>query len=228
MIHLRPLTDNKIKVLIGTTLSIFSLLLFVKVLSEVLESDFTLIDTTIWNFFYSIRSLQLNSIMLRISFLGGEFIIAGAIIVAGFLLIQKRLEEALFLVTTFFGATLLDVILKISIHRSRPTIAPLLVMHDYSFPSGHAMSSFVFYMALAYLAYNSGIHKSTKVLIAVCASFLIALIGISRIYLGVHFASDVLAGYIAGFWWFSTILTAKKTIASIHKVLPRAKQHATI
>ena len=94
-----------------------------------------------------------------------------------------------------------DFILKKVINRTRPGIEHLVKVDTASYPSGHAMISMAFYGFLIYLIYNFKISMPLKVfLIAFCA-FLILNIGISRIYLGVHFPSDIAGGYIAGFIW---------------------------
>lgn len=94
-----------------------------------------------------------------------------------------------------------DLILKKIINRTRPDIEHLVKVDTASYPSGHAMISMAFYGFLIYLIYNFKISRPLKVfLIAFCA-FLILNIGFSRIYLGVHFPSDVAGGWIAGFFW---------------------------
>lgn len=94
-----------------------------------------------------------------------------------------------------------DLILKKIINRTRPDIEHLVKIDTASYPSGHAMISMAFYGFLIYLIYKFKINKTLKIfLIAFCA-FLILNIGISRIYLGVHFPSDIAGGWIAGFIW---------------------------
>jgi undecaprenyl-diphosphatase len=111
------------------------------------------------------------------------------------------------------GAELLDVILKLIFARPRPTLPdPLLVLTSYSFPSGHAMGSMAFYGLLAYLAIRHLSTWRTRVGVAIGIVFLILLIGFSRMYLGVHYLSDVLAGYAAGFAWLVITITGVETI----------------
>jgi membrane-associated phospholipid phosphatase len=106
----------------------------------------------------------------------------------------------------FTGASLIDRWLKLTIHRPRPTYAAAL-MHNptWSFPSGHAMGSLVGYGMLAYvlmLAMRG--RPAAQRAIAAGAAVLIIAIGVSRLYLGVHYFSDVVGGYAAGLLWLST------------------------
>jgi membrane-associated phospholipid phosphatase len=111
------------------------------------------------------------------------------------------------------GAELLDVILKLIFARPRPSLPdPLLALTSYSFPSGHAMGSMAFYGLLAYLAIQRLSTWRWRVAVVIAMVFLILLIGFSRMYLGVHYLSDVLAGYAAGFAWLVITITGVETI----------------
>jgi membrane-associated phospholipid phosphatase len=109
----------------------------------------------------------------------------------------------------FAGASVLDYWLKLAIHRPRPTYATALMRHaSWSFPSGHAMGSLVGYGMLAYVILLLG-HGSrrTQLLVGGAAALVIAAIGISRLYLGVHYISDVVGGYAAGLVWLSACVS---------------------
>lgn len=90
---------------------------------------------------------------------------------------------------------LLNQILKNIVQRPRPTEFRMIDESGYSFPSGHSMASAAFYGFLIYLVYKKVKNKKLKITIITLLSLLIILIGISRIYLGVHYTSDVLAGF---------------------------------
>ena len=117
------------------------------------------------------------------------------------------------------GSALLNWLLKGLFQRPRPHFAhPLVVESSYSFPSGHAMESFVAYGMLAYLAVLALRTWEARVAVVCGAALLVVLIGFSRMYLGVHYFSDVIAGYAAGGVWLSALITGAETIRRSKKV----------
>jgi membrane protein DedA with SNARE-associated domain/membrane-associated phospholipid phosphatase len=111
------------------------------------------------------------------------------------------------------GSAVLNRLLKGLFERPRPYFEhPLLVETSYSFPSGHAMESFVVYGMLAYFAVLALRSWESRVAVVFGAALLVVLIGFSRMYLGVHYFSDVLAGYAAGGVWLSALITGAETI----------------
>ena len=109
-------------------------------------------------------------------------------------------------------SALINYALKSVIQRPRPSFYPLLLESDYSFPSGHSMDSFVFYATLAYLVFHFTGNKEFAVVCSAFSIVLIIAIGISRIYLGVHYPTDVLAGYLGGLGWFTSVILIQKTL----------------
>lgn len=201
-----------IEIFLGIFLSIGSFFLFLKFKGEVFEKEFTFFDKSIFDFLYKIRNPFLTKIMFTFSFLGNELIVFFVFILTLFFLFKKHKRESFVLFCTVLIGAILDLIFKSIIQRPRPQIASLIVEKSYSFPSGHAMDSFIFYIILAYFIYQFTRRKKLSFLILILFGTLVFLIGISRVYLGVHYASDVLAGYIAGFWWFITVVVIEKTV----------------
>lgn len=123
-----------------------------------------------------------------------------AIMIALYFLLRHRWELLLFAVV-MLGSTTLNKVLKAVFHRERPNIHRLAEEAGFSFPSGHAMAAFALYGILAYLLWR---HVNSVVgrvlLVLVCAAMFLG-IGWSRIYLGVHYPSDVLGGYLASGVW---------------------------
>jgi membrane-associated phospholipid phosphatase len=112
-------------------------------------------------------------------------------------------------IAAFAGGVGLEYLFKAIMQRPRPAFAAAVIHKtSYSFPSGHAMASIVGYVMLAYLVVRlAGLHGWQRVLVYAAAGMLIAAIGLSRIYLGAHYPSDVLAGYAAGGAWVAVCLT---------------------
>jgi membrane protein DedA with SNARE-associated domain/membrane-associated phospholipid phosphatase len=111
------------------------------------------------------------------------------------------------------GSQVLDQILKQFFARPRPYFEhPLLLESSYSFPSGHAMESLVVYGMLAYFAVLALESWRARTAMVFGAALVVLLIGLSRMYLGVHYFSDVVAGYAAGGVWLSTLITGAETV----------------
>ncbi|HUQ22914.1 MAG TPA: phosphatase PAP2 family protein [Gaiellaceae bacterium] len=125
---------------------------------------------------------------------------------------RGRVVDAALLPVVLGGAELLNLILKLSFHRARPEVA-FVHLDTYSFPSGHAMISTAAYGALAYLAWSHVRTTHGRVLVGVGTALLLALIGFSRIYLGVHYLSDVLAGIAGGVFWLSVSIVLQTLYA---------------
>ncbi|MEP7036837.1 MAG: phosphatase PAP2 family protein, partial [Acidobacteriota bacterium] len=156
----------------------------------------------------------LTSIMQAASFVGSTlFLILLGIILVALLYVKKHRHGAILFAITTVGAGVLNFLLKLAFHRARPepffnTILP----SSYSFPSGHSLGSFCFYLALAAILTNRVEKFWLKITIWTLAVSLVLLIGMSRIYLGVHYPSDVLAGFVVGFIWVMTVAVGDKLI----------------
>jgi membrane-associated phospholipid phosphatase len=115
---------------------------------------------------------------------------------------RRQLADAALLPIVLAGAELLNLVLKLSFHRARPEVA-FIHLDTYSFPSGHAMISAAAYGALAYLAWGRVRTRGRRLVLIAGTVVLVALIGFSRLYLGVHYLSDVLAGIAGGAFWLA-------------------------
>ena len=130
------------------------------------------------------------------------FIITTAVVL--YLLIQKHYEFMWLIIIATIGGALLSFGLKELFARERPPLTyHLLTVKSLSFPSGHAMMSSVVYLTQGALLAKVQSNKNLKAYILLVAIILVFLIGISRIYLGVHYPTDVLAGWSAGLAWAS-------------------------
>jgi membrane-associated phospholipid phosphatase len=150
-----------------------------------------------------------SNAMAAISFLGAPTTLT-IVAVAGSLLLlyQRRRAEAATLSTVVLGGNFLNFCLKHLIQRGRPVFDdPIFSLPTYSFPSGHAMASTVFYGLLAiYASVNARQRYAVYVAIA-AAVFMVALVSFSRIYLGLHYLSDVMGGIAEGIAWLALSFT---------------------
>jgi undecaprenyl-diphosphatase len=166
------------------------------------------IDQAIIHGVQGLESPSLTGMMKGFTFLGSTLAVA-VLIVLIFLFFYKvfhyRSELILFIVV-MAGSVLLNQVLKHAFHRTRPQLHRLIEETGYSFPSGHSMEAFAFYGILAFLLWKHLRTVWARGILLLFSVFMILAIGISRIYLGVHYPSDVAGGYLAsGFWLFLTI-----------------------
>ena len=144
--------------------------------------------------------------MHAISLLGYEILLV-EVVIAFIVFAKLRWKRAaLWLAIAMIGSVLLDLALKYAYHRVRPTAFFGSPARYYSFPSGHALSSLCFYGVMAGLLSARTKSAWLRVVIWVIAALLVVAIGISRIYLGVHYPSDVLAGYLAATFWVGAVI----------------------
>ena len=185
----------------STALLLSFLLVFIICADRVKENQLQQFDFMVIEFVQSKISQVLTVWMKAITFLGGKAWLVPALLVSSIAVafFKKRYGIYLFL-TTGTGA-LLNVLLKEWFQRERPNFYTLITQGGYSFPSGHSMGSFIFYISLAIVLAKISRWKSVDVVITILFVCLVFAIGISRIYLGVHFPSDVLAGFAAGGFW---------------------------
>ena len=141
--------------------------------------------------------------MLEITSLGTGTVVGMIVLIAGmFLWLNKHRHSAVLLVVATLGGLVLDNVLKIGFRRPRPQIFEWGThASSFSFPSGHAMSSVIVYGTVAYLAARLQRNVQARVLTFSLAALIILMISASRVYLGVHYPSDILAGLLIGVAW---------------------------
>jgi membrane-associated phospholipid phosphatase len=184
-------------------------LLFLLIMNEVSRTVVISFDEFVISAVQSLISPRITTFMLVITELGSVKMITTFVIISSLLLvIKKKFLLALFVITSSGMGALLNLWLKWIFKRERPDILPLISEKGYSFPSGHTMGSFIFYGALAYIIIHLVHQKNLQWLSAFLGVGLIVSIGLSRIYLGVHYPSDIVGGFLAGAAWllFTIIL----------------------
>jgi len=200
-----------VEIILGLVLSAAFLFIFFHLTNEVLEKEILAYDIALSKMVYSLRTPFLTQVMIVISFLGVAPALATTALISIFLLIKHHRKEAVLFSLTLIIGFILNIGLKSLTHRVRPLISPLVIERSYSFPSGHAMNAFIFYSLLAYFSHHFIQKRNVSHAIIILSSVLILLVGVSRVYLGVHYPSDVVAGYIAGFVVFMMALVLEWT-----------------
>jgi undecaprenyl-diphosphatase len=173
-------------------------------LTESLQSKFlSQYDRKITDFVISFRSPELNKILQFITNIGDiyGYLVVGTISSIVFYLKFKNWRFVIQMIFVLAISALSNLALKQVINRPRPEIEHLVSVATLSYPSGHAMSAISFYGFLIYLCYGFKMNKLIKLGVILFLTILIFSIGISRIYLGVHFPSDIAGGFIAGLIW---------------------------
>lgn len=199
----------------GFAIAILSLWLFFQITERVFAEQTTEIDTEILQSIYKLHTPLLNQIMTGITFLGnGSTLIYFSCIVVICLLVSRKFASAFALIIVTFGGLNLNVWLKTIFGRVRPTLWERIVdANSFSFPSGHAMVSLVVYGFVGYLLIAN--FPNFKGLILFCITLLILAIGLSRLYLGVHWPTDIIAGYAAGLVWLISCIFSLEILQSL-------------
>ncbi len=153
---------------------------------------------------------------IDLSALGGftlQWLLGGATLV--FLLLGRRRVEAAWLAASAVGASILNTSLKSMLHRPRPELVPhLATVSNASFPSGHAMISAAIYLTIGLMLSEVQTRRSARIFVMTFCSLLVLLIGVSRIYLGVHWPTDVLSGWCLGSIWALAVFAISRTLRS--------------
>jgi len=179
----------------------------------------TAFDTRILETLYTLRDPQLAQLFSWITELGSTTVmVALVLLVTGALVLRKRYGELAGFATAMIGASIVFP-LKHIVERARPDeIFQVYLETGFSFPSGHAAKALVFYGFLAWLLARSQSSVWQRTATTASAVFIIGAIGLSRLYLGLHWTSDVLAGFaIGGFFAWLGVFVAKKLERSAHK-----------
>ena len=191
-----------IAVLISVFLFIGCILLFSYIVDEnILEKNYDF-DTAVVSYVTANASSSLIKVMSIITFFGSsKFLLPAYIILIIYLLSKRRKALAIDISIIAISSTLVMFVLKEFFHRKRPDSTLGNTLESYSFPSGHTVSSFVFCSILAYLLWKSNSSLCKKYSLTIVLFFCTVSIGLSRIILLAHFATDVIAAYCFAFSW---------------------------
>jgi undecaprenyl-diphosphatase len=184
-----------------------ALLFFAWIAEEMLEGGTARFDSTVTSAVHVHASAPLTAVMKGLTVLGSSAAMTPlAILTLIYCYVRRHFHALKTLAATFGGALILEFLLKQIFHRPRPVpFFDLPAPASFSFPSGHALFSFCFFAGIAALVSPGLARLEAKLALWAVAVALILGIGMSRIYLGVHYPSDVLAGYAAGIVWVGTM-----------------------
>lgn len=194
----------------GIILSLVAFLYFLAITQDVLAKDpFVEADIRFMNLVASLRSIAVAKILLLFTYLGNwQFIISLGVIATIALLLLKEKRKLTFLIIGVAGGELLYAVFKLLLHRARPDMGFSLVSRNgYAFPSGHAIMSLIFYGMISYGFFKMFKKWWLKLLLVILAIVLIFIVGFSRVYLGVHWISDILAGWTLGIAFLILLIT---------------------
>jgi undecaprenyl-diphosphatase len=163
------------------------------------------LDTWATPFLHGIASPGMDALMNALTTMGSSLVLVPlfAVVVAA-LLLRRRYGAALFLTVASAGALVIDATMKLIFERPRPKLDYAAVLPDYSFPSGHAMNAVVVYITLALILW-SVFGRRIGITATVVAAVLAVGVGGSRIYLGYHYFTDVIGGFLAGIIWLLVV-----------------------
>jgi undecaprenyl-diphosphatase len=196
-----------LSLLLGMVAAIGTLIFFGWLTDEVLEGDARRFDDATRAAVHTLASPAMTSVMRFLSFLGSTiFLTIATVVVIVVFALRKWGREARLFALTMIGASLLNITLKLAFKRARPEpFFDLTAPSTYSFPSGHSLASCCFFAGLAAILSGRVKSKRARTIIWSAASIMFLLIGLSRIYLGVHYTTDVIAGFSAALIWIVVV-----------------------
>jgi len=201
--------------------------LAIKFASEVLEGETFAIDRGLMLALrhaghpdIPIGPAWLNAAMQDITAIGGTTgLTLLTLVITGFLLFLRKFATAGFVAASIAGGAVLSFALKAIFVRARPDVVPHLVVVDTSsFPSGHAMNSAIVFLTLGALLTRTQKDRAVRIYLIAVAILLTLLVGFSRVYLGVHWPSDVVAGWVVGAGWATLCLAVARLMQERHQI----------
>ena len=200
--------------LIGATLAVVGTYFFAKLAGHVSSGGTQVFDDAVLRWLGAHREPWLTNAMVEITSLGtGVVVMMTVVISALFLYVSNHKYSALLLLIATAGGLVLNMLLKLGFGRPRPQLMEWGThAASSSFPSGHAMNSVIVYGTVAYLVARLQARHRVRVYTLFVAAVIILLVCVSRLYLGVHYPSDVLAGLIVGLAWAAFCMATLEAI----------------
>ena len=192
------------------------LIIVIMLLEDIFENEQLTLDMVVYRLvILNLRSEPLTKIMMVITNLSSAYVLIA--ITIGTLLFVKNKKVGLCVASNLVITTLLNQLLKYIIQRPRPDGYRLIAESGYSFPSGHSMVSMAFYGLIIYLIWKMVKNKKIKYISCGILGLLIPMIGFSRIYLGVHYASDVIGGFAISIVYLLLFTNIARSVLQLEK-----------
>jgi undecaprenyl-diphosphatase len=197
---------------LGLLAALIVVVLFGALAAEVREGDTQGIDDAVRVTIYGVASPAATRVLYCATTLGSPIVLLPATIAVSLVFLHlRRIRAAILLTVTMAGVTLLSWLLKLLFRRPRPVpFFGITMPSTYSFPSGHSLGAFCFYGALAALVTARLRSQWLRAVVWAVAVVIIVVVGFSRLYLGVHYPSDVIGGYATGFVWVLAVASADR------------------
>ena len=192
-------------ILVGLAGLVASLFVLGTIVDGVRDQEVFILDTWATPFLHGIRSPLLDALMNGLTAMGSTIIVLPIFVAAlAGLYLRRRYGAMLFLAIALGGSLVIDATMKLIFERPRPKLDYAAVLPDYSFPSGHAMNGVAFYVSIGLIVWNV-FGRRVGLPATIVAAILAIGIGVSRIYLGFHFMTDVIGGWLAGIVWLLVV-----------------------
>ncbi|HET7276388.1 MAG TPA: phosphatase PAP2 family protein [Longimicrobiaceae bacterium] len=213
---------------LGIIFTVGGLWLFAFLADAVMEGETRQLDRALMVWLNARSTPTLDIVALEVTTLGGAVVVWMTVLVSSaFLWVTRHRYSVLLLWVAVLGGNLLSSLLKMTFDRPRPDLFEWLTPYAgmSSFPSGHSTSAMVVYTTLAYLIARLESTRRLRIMTYSFAGVVIIMIGISRVYLGVHYPSDVIGGYLVGFTWATFCALGIETIRYFRARDPRMTEH---
>ena len=194
--------------LVGFAAALLSTLGLVTLHDEILKASFEQRDTAIQNWVHGFAAPALTGLMEGLSWIGSPYLVTPAVtLAAGWFWWRRYKDDAVLVAAAALGGVALDAVMKAHFRRMRPEVPWAFVHeHSFSFPSGHSVLAMVMYGVIVYKTQDKLHSKWAKAALIVGAFLMVVGIGASRVYLGVHYPSDVAGGYFVGALWLAAVI----------------------
>lgn len=198
-------------ILIGFVIIGLAVYLFAQLAEDVIEEEKFAFDQLVTDWVQGIQAPWLGTFFGWVTELGSVMFLSIASVLFAlfvFFFTKKSRWVIVYFAINMLGISLLTKVLKLIFERQRPEVLAQYDGTGFSFPSGHSTGSIVFYGFMIYMVSTTGWKKSIRYIINILLGALIFLIGFSRVYLGVHFPTDILAGFAFGVSWLFVCIYA--------------------